>query len=98
MSELDIRTQIYLSKEQHEMLKEKAGEKSVSMAHLIREAVAAYLIELEKTGPGLSGEDYLTDPVWQIPEMVKEWKPSGIRDLAENHDYYLYDLDKPDER
>ena len=90
MSELDIRTQIYLAKEQHEALKQKATEKSVSMAHLIREAVATYLVQLDKEETEVDSQTYLNDPIWQIPTIAQELGPSGFSDLAENHDEYLY--------
>ena len=38
---LEVRTQIYLDKVQHEALKQKAAEKSTSMAQIIRDILCA---------------------------------------------------------
>jgi hypothetical protein len=95
MSTYDIRTQIYLEQTQHEALKRMAAEKSVSMAQLIREAVAAYLVQEENEPEEFDLESYLNDPLWQILEIADEFEGSGWTDAAENHDYYIYDLDRP---
>ena len=97
MSEkLEVRTQIYLEKAQHEALKQKAAEKSTSMAQIIREAVAVYLAQTEtKTEDDFDWEAYKNDPIWNIPAIAQELGPSGITDGSINHDYYIYDLDKP---
>lgn len=95
MAEKEVRTQIYLERWQHEALKERAAEESVSMAHLIREAVTAYLVQREADEEDFDWEAYKNDPIWKIPEIAKELGPSGITDGSVNHDYYIYELDKP---
>jgi hypothetical protein len=100
MSTYDIRTQIYLAQAQHEALKRMAAEKSVSMAQLIREAVAAYIAqEKNDQEEEFDLEAYLNDPIWKIPEIAEELGGSGLTDGSVNHDYYLYNtgISKADE-
>ena len=59
MSEM-IRTQIYLSSEQHEQLKARGKKTKKTMASLIREAVDTYLMEEEKQ-PVFPADDPLFD-------------------------------------
>lgn len=97
MSTYDIRTQIYLAQAQHEALKQLATEKSVSMAQLIREAVAAYIVQEKAEQGDFDLEAYLNDPIWKIPDIAEELGDSGMTDGSVNHDYYLYGMDKTDE-
>jgi len=90
MSELEIRTQIYLSREQHEALKLRAAERSVSMAQIIREAVSDYIFENQEDDEIFDLDLYLGDPVWQIPELIQGLSPTPITDGSINHDDYLY--------
>jgi len=89
----EVRTQIYLNKAQHEALKKKAGEQSTSMAHLIREAVAAYLAQEEVGEDDFDWEAYQNDPIWKIAEIAKQFEGTGFPDAAENHDHYIYDIE-----
>ena len=84
MSENKIRTQIYLDPTSYEWLKSRAEREHVSIGHQIREAVARYVVEEEaaKELPTLAEDD----PVWQLIGMGD----SGVGDLSENHDHYLY--------
>jgi hypothetical protein len=93
---LEVRTQIYLEKSQHEALKQKAAEKSTSMAQIIREAVAVYLAQSEEDDD-FDWEAYKNDPIWKIREIAEELGPSGIVDGSINHDHYLYGFDKVEE-
>ena len=90
---LEVRTQIYLAKGQHEALKKKAAAESTSMAHLIREAIAIYLTQPD-TDDDFDWEAYKKAPIWNIREISEELGPSGISDGAINHDHYLYGFDK----
>lgn len=92
MSTYEIRTQIYLEQAQHEALKQLAAEKSVSMAQLIREAVAAYIVQEQGD---FDLEAYMDDPLWQIPDIAEELGPSGFTDGSVNHDSYLYEVGEP---
>ncbi|MFQ5614276.1 MAG: CopG family transcriptional regulator [Anaerolineae bacterium] len=91
MAEYPVRTQIYLSDDQHRALKARAEAEGRSMATLIREAVAAYLAK-----PGSDADDfdrvaYLNDPIWGIVEAVDKLGDSGVTDGSVNHDRYIYD-------
>jgi predicted DNA-binding protein len=89
-----VRTQIYLKKKQYEALKRLAEEESVSMAHLIWEAVAHYLTE-RGDDIELDEEAYRNDPLWKIPQIARQIGPSGIAGGSVNHDEVVYDLDNP---
>ena len=93
---LEIRTQIYLDKAQHEALKQKAAQKSTSMAQIIREAVAVYLAQTDADDE-FDWETYKNDPIWKIREITEGLGPSGIPDGSVNHDHYLYGFDKFEE-
>lgn len=93
---LEVRTQIYLDKVQHEALKQKAAEKSTSMAQIIREAVAVYLAQVNPDEV-FDWEAYQNNPIWKIREIAEGLGPSGIPDGAINHDHYLYGFDKVEE-
>jgi hypothetical protein len=89
MAEYEVRTQIYLERTQHDALKRLAGEKSVSMAQLVREAVATYL-QNEEFGGELTPQAYFDDPIWKIPQIADELGPSGRSDASADHDKYIY--------
>jgi NAD-dependent DNA ligase len=91
---LEIRTQIYLDKAQHEALKQKAAEKATSMAQIIREAVAVYLAQTD-LDEDFDLQAYLDDPVWKIPEVAQRFEGTGFPNAAENHDVYIYDRERP---
>lgn len=96
VEKLEVRTQIYLDKAQHEALKQKAAQKSTSMAQIIREAVAVYLAQAN-ADDDFDWEAYKNDPIWKIREAVEELGLSGILDGSINHDHYLYGFDKVEE-
>lgn len=96
MTDLSVRTQIYLERDQHQTLKQMAAAGQVSMAHLIREAVTLYLAQDKgMTTEEFDQEVYLNDPIWQLPKLGEQFGGTGWHDAAENHDHYIYDLDKP---
>ncbi len=47
------RTQIYLEEEQHRVLQEMAQEQRTTMAHVVREAIEAYMVRLVDTDDAL---------------------------------------------
>jgi hypothetical protein len=51
MKVAEVRTQIYLSREQHRELQRAADMRSVSMAKVIRDALAEYLDRQPETEP-----------------------------------------------
>lgn len=66
----EVRTQIYLPREQHRELKRTAERRSVSMAQLIREALAEFLNrESDQRGDGGAER---SDPVARFFAAVEE--------------------------
>lgn len=84
MSTYSIRTQIYLSEDQHRLLRERAERSRQSMAELVRRAIDQYLQHLE-TEEVLSQDD----PVFDIIGKGE----SDVSDLSVAHDKYLYSLE-----
>lgn len=80
MSEM-IRTQIYLSSQQHEQLKQRGEASHKTMASLVREAVDQYLAEEQTPAPFPAD-----DPLFDLIGIAQ----SGPTDVSENHDTYLY--------
>jgi len=73
-----LRTQIYLTEEQHEQLARLARDRGASMAHLIREAISEYLVHQRAT---------TTSPWLDLIGLGA----SGISDGALHHDRDIYD-------
>jgi len=86
----EIRTQIYLQREQHEALKRAARARAVSMAQVVREAVASYLGLLAQEETAVKEEAYPADPAWKILEVAERIGGSGHRDGAANLEEELY--------
>ncbi len=80
-----IRTQIQLEEVQYKKLKEMSVEREVSMAHLIRESVAAYLVKINKPSP-----EELRQRALGIIGIAQDIE--GATDVAENHDHYLEEI------
>lgn len=79
MATSEVRTQIYLPRSLHRALRDEARRRGVSMAQLLRDAAAAAL-------RNNNGDQH--DPLAELVGIVRE----GPKDLATNHDYYLYGL------
>lgn len=75
-----LRTNLYFPKELHRRLQAVAKQERKSMAELVRELVEKGIQEKQKK---LSGAETLL-------LMAEHAGDSGIRDLAINHDKYLY--------
>ena len=75
-----IRTQIQLTEEQHQALKELAVSQKVSMARLIRESVAQYLS---------TSETKEMDELRRYAISIAGKYHSGKTDISINHDNYL---------
>lgn len=85
----EVRTQIYLTREQHRELKRAAERSSVSMAQVIREAVAEFLARHPGRGPD-EGSGH-GDPAWQLLDAAEEIGGSGLADAdASRVDEELY--------
>lgn len=82
----EVRTQIYLLREQHQAIRRLALARDTSMAHVVREALDEYLAH-ESGGSRLSEEAYQADPIWRIPEEAVDF---GRDDAARDHDAILY--------
>jgi Ribbon-helix-helix protein, copG family len=69
----EVRTQIYLEEQQHQALKRAAAARSVSMAQVVREAVAAYVASETGAGPDPQRDEatYLADAAWGLPEAAE---------------------------
>ena len=75
-----IRTQIQLTENQSDRIKNIATQEQVSMAEIIRRAVDHWL----ETAAPMSREER-----WQRSMAVIGKYSSGLTDLSENHDEYL---------
>jgi hypothetical protein len=89
-----IRTQVYLPEDLYEEVRRVSYERKMSIAGVVREALAEYLlagkakaeaVTLEEERE-LSEEELKNHPLYQIIGMCS----SGLGDGAENHDYYIY--------
>jgi hypothetical protein len=80
-----VRTQVYLPRDIHTKLQERAEEQGTTMAEQIREALEDYVakIELEEEDEPILSPD---NPIFQMLGMFD----SGLGDVALNHDQYLY--------
>jgi hypothetical protein len=83
------RKQIYLPKEQEEALDYLAERRGVSVSHMIREAIAQYLVEVDETPILERVEDH---PLWRIVGIIDS--PDMPEDASINHDHYLYGAPK----
>ena len=86
-----IRTQIQLTEEQHEALKELAENRETSMARLIRESVDRFLAT-SKYGP--TREEKRQRALAFIKEMKEApfRDKEGATDVSVNHDKYLDEI------
>jgi hypothetical protein len=89
-----IRTQVYLPKDLYEEARRVSFERKMSIAGVVREALAEYLVAGKAKPKSVtleeerefSEEELKSHPLYQIIGMCS----SGLGDGAENHDYYLY--------
>jgi hypothetical protein len=81
----EIKTQIYLPKELFGSLKRHARHGKTSVAHVVREAIGAFLEEHAR--PPVN---WAEDPITRSIGMAK----GGDRDLSTHHDKYLYGWNK----
>lgn len=70
-----LRTQIYLSKEQHSFLERLAKEMGTSISALIRQTINEHLKEYP-----------LSDPIFQLADMEAT---GDVPDVSERHDEYI---------
>ena len=84
MSDNMVRTQVYLPREVHATLTQRAEERGLTLAEQIRTALDEYLARIETAEDG--GVLMPDDPLFQMLGMFD----SGLDDLGRNHDHYLY--------
>lgn len=82
----EVRTQIYLERSQHEALKRVATRRSVSMAQVVREAIALYLGKRDARKRPADQRD----PAWSLIEAAREIGGSGCSDGAARVEEDLY--------
>ncbi|MBM4460407.1 MAG: hypothetical protein FJ011_22035 [Chloroflexi bacterium] len=93
-----VTTNIRLPKAMHEKLRQVALDENKSLARIVRESLAEYLISPRVGDRSNSGET-MDDPLFHITELTR---PEDVNwgdrptDTSVRHDYYLYgaDLDK----
>lgn len=85
----EVRTQLYLPRDQHRDLKRVARERETSMAQVVRDAVDSYLSHLDDR-PGPEEGAYRSDPIWRLPDRARDF---GRDDDARDHDTLLYGSD-----
>ena len=90
-----IRTQIQLTEEQHNFLREKAAEHNISMAALIRQGVELLVQRQNEPDREELKRRALAfiDHIEQNPETYRD--KEGKTDVSSNHDeYYVQSIDE----
>jgi len=82
------RTQIYIPHEIHRRVAREAKRRKCSMAKLLRESIEKDYGIIPKEG----NAQVLIKMIENAEELDNKYPlpPGGPKDLAENHDYYLY--------
>jgi hypothetical protein len=88
MAENMVRTQVYLPQATYRALVERAEKHGLTMATQIRAALDGYLQRAQEEAEGAILQP--DDPIFKMIGFFD----SGVDDLAENHDYYLYGMPK----
>ncbi|MGZ9223461.1 MAG: ribbon-helix-helix protein, CopG family [Anaerolineales bacterium] len=86
-----VRTMIQLTEEQMKALKALAKARKTSVAKLVRESVAQYIV----TAPAELSEEEKRKRALEFLEWVKKEKPrdiEGATDVSVNHDKYLTEI------
>lgn len=82
-------TNIRFTPEESRKLKFIAQAQNKSLAQVVREAVASYVVGLE--GQRLSEQELVGDPFFEVIGLGE----SGVPDGAEKHDEHIYELRGP---
>ena len=82
------RTQIQLTDKQYSYLKEISGQKNISLAETVREAVSFYAASTINIDHNLRIRDALS--------LIGKYS-SGKKDISINHDQYLEDIFKEEQ-
>ena len=83
------RKQIYVDPQHEAELQRIASHRKVPVSHLIREAIAEYLVEQQAPPDLARPEDH---PLWGIVGIVDD--AAAPTDASVNHDHYLYGTDR----
>ena len=86
-----VRTMIQLTEEQMKALKELAKARKTSVAKLVRESVAQYIL----SAPAELSDEEKRKRALEFLEWVKKEKPRDIEgktDVSVNHDKYLAEI------
>ena len=67
------RTQIYLTEDQRRLIERRGRRTGESLAHMVREALDAYLVNDERELHAALDETYGADPDFEIPDR-SEWE------------------------
>jgi hypothetical protein len=86
------RKQIYVDPDHEAQLQQLALSRKVPVSHLIREAIAEYLVEQQEPPALERPEDH---PLWGIVGIVDD--PDAPTDGSINLDHYLYGAPKREE-
>lgn len=97
-----VTTNIRLPKAIYERAKQLALEENKSLAQVVRESLAEYLVA-PKAHTILVSDEEFDDPIYHITELTRPEEVIGgdrPTDTSVRHDFYLYgaDLDKVPER
>ena len=88
-----VTTNVRLPKEMHRALKWRAVEENTSVAALIRESIARYLVE-EQTAVVHLKDEPISDPIFQLGSLTAESEVIGgdrPTDGAVRHDRDIYE-------
>ena len=80
---MEHRTQVHLSEVDYRRAVRYARQRSLSLAGVVREALAEYLAGRERRGAPAEG----SDPIDRLPGLVAD--AAGPGDVARRHDEYL---------
>ena len=88
-----VTTNVRLPKEMHRALKWRAVEENTSVAALVRESIARYLVE-EQTAVVHPKDEPVSDPIFQLGSLTAESEVIGgdrPTDGAVHHDRDIYE-------
>lgn len=89
MSSYPKRLQLYLSDELSKLAMDEAKTRGISIAAVIREALAEYFAKRE----GMESDD----PIWKIPAVSRTYDSRSPGDLSSKRNEYLYGREDEDE-
>jgi CRISPR/Cas system-associated protein Cas7 (RAMP superfamily) len=73
------RTQVYLTEDQRRLIERRSRRTGESLAHMVREALDAYLVDDERALQAALDETYGAEPDFEIPSR-SEWERGADTD------------------